>query len=207
MSSDLSPLKRLLRRVPLLRRVAYRNALTIRKAALETRWQYTRSVLALVGETTINWAGVERMLDELIAFYQHRYTDLSAQHPVSLSKKIEYIKTRMEREPSFTPETHVFLRQARIDVTRLGKERHEIIHGMLFKTGTVVWRTQRVAYNKAVAHIVYRKFHNNDILKVYTDIGEFMRWLGPRVWALVGADRTKYPRHRIEEALRELGIN
>lgn len=189
-----------------MRRAAYAHALEARKFNSDQRWRYTQSVLALVGETTLNWAGVERMLDELIAFYQHHYTDLSAEHPRALSKKAEYIKLRMERDALLTDQTRAFLRHARLEAVRLGNERHEIIHGMLFRTGTVTWRTQRVAYNKAVAHLVHREFHNQDILKIYTDVGEFMRWLGPRVWALVGADRTKYPSDRIEEALRELGL-
>src|SRR5690606_29306055 len=121
-----------------------------------------------IGQTTVNWAGVERILDELIAHYQHHYTDLSREHPVSLSNKLDYLKNPMQRDTRLTPETREFLRRVRIEVARLGKERHDIIHGLLMREGRpLMWSTVRVAYRKAHTHLVHRNLHNDDILRIF----------------------------------------
>ena len=59
---------------------------------------------------------------------------------------------------------------------------------------------------RPAAHLVHREFHNDDILRIYREISEFMRYLAPRVWLLIGRDRSKYPRDKVEQALRELNI-
>ena len=48
----------------------------------DAKWQYVQSVLVTVGNMTITWSGIERVLDELIAWYQQNCTDLSKPHPL-----------------------------------------------------------------------------------------------------------------------------
>lgn len=118
-----------------------------RAALREAQWLETQSTLSLVGTLTITWAGVERILDELIAWYQRHNTDFEAEHPRSLSNKLKYLRL-IQRDTRFSPETQAFLRQIRIEAKRLGDARHDIIHGLLHRRPWHGggWYTQRVIY-------------------------------------------------------------
>ena len=151
------------------------------------------------------WAGVERLLDELIAFHQQQFTDLSQEHPRSLSKKLEYLKRTMQRDRRLPWGTREFFRQTRITAKRLGDERHEITHGVIRRQGTsLIWRSQRVLYDGPNARVKIRDFHNNELCDILKEIGEFGRFLGPRVWILIGNNHRDAPSGEIEEVLREL---
>src|SRR3546814_8551064 len=94
------------------------------------------------------WAGIERLLDELIAAYQHSHTDLSREHPRSLSNKLDYLKM-MQHDERLPEKTREFLRCTRITAKRLGNNRHDIIHGLLHRVPgphSITWRTQRIIY-------------------------------------------------------------
>lgn len=71
---------------------------------------YEQSVLALLGTMVIVWAGIERMLDELIASYQQNFTDLSIKHPKPLSSKTKYIERHMETDERFPEGTGSYVR-------------------------------------------------------------------------------------------------
>lgn len=179
----------------------------IRSKRREAKWAYIQSVLMTVGNITIVWAGVERVLDELIAWYQHSCTSLSREHPRGLKDKLEYVH-RMQCDESFTDETREFLRLIRIEAKRLGKGRHEIIHGMLWHKGglSLEWTSQRVVYDGPNARIAHRTFHNNDLQKLSAEMAEFSHYLAPKVWVLIGNDPSKFPVSEIEKALSEFGF-
>src|SRR3546814_18446180 len=94
----MSPIIRLLRRIPILRKAALTHAQELRRKRKEDDWAYVQSVLGTVGMMTIHWAGIERLLDELIAAYQHSHTDFSREHPRSLSNKLDYLKMLQQDE-------------------------------------------------------------------------------------------------------------
>lgn len=154
---------------------------------------------------TVTWAGIERMMDELIAYHQHSCTDLTQQHPKSLSNKLEYIKTNLEKNRIYTWGAREFFRTLRLEARRLGNERHEITHGVLRRKGnSLVWRSQRVIYEKAIARISHREMHNNEIADILRQIGAFSQYLSPRIWLIIGNDPAKSPSDDIEEIHREL---
>lgn len=176
-----------------------------RKKRAQEDWEYERSVMSLIGSLTVTWAGVERMLDELIAFHQQQRTDLSQEHPKILSKKLEYLKNTMQRDARLAWGTREFLRRCRIEAKRLGNERHEIIHGLFRRTyGTVVWQSQRVIYDGPNARVSLREFHNDDLVNVSREITEFSHYISPRIWLLIGNDYRNPPGGDIEEIHREL---
>lgn len=172
----------------------------------ELRWNYIQGVLASVGQITTSWAGVEMLLDEMIGFYQHTCTDLTVDHPVSLSKKLDYLRT-MQRDPRLTDEMREFLRSARIQAKRLGNRRHDIIHGVVRHLGgpSTSWQIQRAIYEGPNARRNQRVFHSNDLLTLGSDIATFAHFLSPKVWVFIGGDPSKFPMSDIEEALRHLG--
>jgi hypothetical protein len=174
----------------------------------DIQWRYVQSVLVTVGNMTINWAGVERLLDELIAFYQHQATDLSREHPRSLSTKLDYLKLMQKDERGPEP-LREFLRVTRIEAKRLGNERHEIIHGLLHRFGgrhSLHWRTQRVIYQGPYARVHHRVYHNDDLQRLSAEISNFSRSLSLNVWAITRGDNGVGPPGDIQNARRNLGL-
>lgn len=174
----------------------------------DAKWQYVQSVLVTVGNMTITWSGIERVLDELIAWYQQNCTDLSKPHPLSLSNKLKYLRL-MQCDERLTDETRAFLRNVRIEAKRLGNERHEIIHGMLWHKGgfSLEWTTQRVIYEGPNARLAHRTFHNDSLQRLSAEISSFSHYLSPKVWILTGNDPGKFPVREIEKALSEFGFS
>ena len=154
---------------------------------------------------TIMWAGIERLLDELIGYYQQNFTDLSIHHPISLSNKLEYLK-RLQRDERFPVGVQEFCRETRITAKRLGKKRHDIIHGLLHRSGKLTWRTQRVAYDGPLARIEQSHYKNDDLADISKEIFAFSHDLSRKVWVLTRGDYSAYSTEDVEKALRELGM-
>lgn len=203
----MSLFKRAVRRVPFMRYCAMQYALRLKQKQREERWAYVQSVLTTVGNMTIAWAGIERMLDELIAWYQHARTNLEAEHPRSLSNKLSYLRL-MQKDTSFTDEIREFLRYTRIETKRLGMERHNIIHGLLHLKSAreLVWRTQRVIYDGPFARLEHRLYPNDEIQKISREISDLGGYLSPKVWAIVGGYERYVATSNLQQARRELGM-
>jgi hypothetical protein len=171
------------------------------------RWTEIQSSLALIGGMTISWAAIERMFDELIAWYQHRATQLDAKHPISLSNKLDYLRT-MQRDERFNSEIREFLRVARIEAKRLGTLRHDLIHGVLHRRapGDFNWYTQRVVYDGPYARLAHRTYTPDELRDVTSKIAEFGGYLSPKVWAIIGGDPSLVAASDLEQARRELGM-
>lgn len=183
-------------------------AFRVRQKQREARWAYIQSVLTTIGNMTIAWAGIERMLDELIAWYQHARTRLETQHPVSLKNKLAYLRV-MQRDAGFTPEIQEFLRHIRIETKRLGVERHNIIHGLLHLKSArdLMWRTQRVLYDGPFARLEHRLYSNDQIQTIGREISDLGGYLSPKVWAVIGGDPRLIATDKLKNAKRELDMS
>jgi hypothetical protein len=151
----------------------------------DLRWESINSVMALIGQTTIVWAGVERMLDELIAWYQHSVTNLEMRHPKNLADKLKYLKT-MQQDDRLTSGMRAFLRDARIRGKALGNRRHDLIHGLMHRRSVRgdVWQSQRVIYDGPLARLTATAYSNEDFGKLLTDATQYASFLSPRVWVI-----------------------
>ncbi len=183
-------------------------ALDVRKKKRDKDWTYVQSVLSLVGMMTIQWAGVERLLDELIAHYQHHYTDLSQEHPRSLSNKLKYLRA-MQRNEKLPEKMREFLRETRITAKRLGDDRHDIIHGLLHRmpgASSIKWRTQRILYRGPLAQPTQREYHSNELTDLAAEIARFSHELARKVWVITRDDHSQFPPSDIQDALSQLGM-
>ncbi len=173
----------------------------------DSNWNYVQSVMALIGHVTVTWAGIERMLDELIAWYQHRATRLDRAHPSNLKDKIKYLR-RMAGDERLPTGTRNFLRRAADDVKKLGDRRHELIHGLTYRRPVPggVWQSQRVRYVKAVARVTIRDFSNQDFQDLLKEVGALAHYLSPRVWAIACIQSDITPPPGIDEALHDLDL-
>jgi hypothetical protein len=204
----MSPIKRTIRRIPFIRFCAVQYVQKVRQKQRDARWAHIQSVLTMVGNMTIAWAGIERMLDELIAFYQHRRTGLEKRHPSNLKDKLVYLKA-MQRDSGFTPEIVEFLTTACTETKKLSDDRHDIIHGLLHLANarTMQWRTQRVRYNGAVAQLEHRTYSNDDLQRIVIQISDLGSYLSPKIWVITGGDPRLISKDKFEQARRDLGMS
>lgn len=165
-------------------------------------------VLLTVGNITIMWAGVERLLDELIAWYQHNCTDLSRKHPKPFSEKIKYLN-RMIDDDRLTHETRNFFHFLASEAESLSDDRNDIIHGMLWHEGglSLNWQTQRVMYDGPNASLSHRLYHNDDLQQLSKRISKFSSHIAPKIWVILGGNPEKYSHDQIRLALMELGFS
>ncbi|MBS0253828.1 MAG: hypothetical protein JSS36_01115 [Proteobacteria bacterium] len=203
----MSRMKRCLRRVPFVRWAALLHAQQLRSERAKIRQDYVLSVLATVGNVTITWAGIERMLDELIAWYQQNCIEIRKDHPISLSGKLDYLKI-MEKDDRLTEGAVDFIRDLRIKTKILGEKRHAIIHSLLSHNGgySLKWTAQRVKYEGPHAKLEIHTYHNDDLQKISSEISDHSNHIAPRIWVLVGHDPKKFPEQKIAAALKEFGF-
>ena len=88
-------------------------------------------MMANLGTILVTWAGIELMIDYLIAWYhptvgQHT---IRPSQPMNFGDKMVYIK-KMARDPKFDQVAKDCLRDLRIQATRLNKARKLIVHGV-----------------------------------------------------------------------------
>lgn len=194
-------------RIAPLRWLRFQELQRIREKQAVARQLHIDSVVGLVGTLTMSWAGVERILDELIAFYQHNATDLKAEHPRSLSSKLKYVRL-MQCDNRLPDATRAFLRTARIEAKRLGDRRHELIHGMLWRRPirSGEWQVQRIVYDGPFARIRLSKMTDKDLRDLLIEIHNFASDLSPKVWVLTRGDSKHFSPGQLEEARRQLGF-
>jgi hypothetical protein len=86
-----------------------------------------------IGRLTLAWGRVEIALDVLVyeAFYRH-HALLDPEPPMSLKRKIKYLRKAFRVVPKFTPYNDRFIKIAD-SVMQESKTRHDIIHGIVFR--------------------------------------------------------------------------
>ncbi|MEO5972959.1 MAG: hypothetical protein ABIP91_06315 [Sphingomicrobium sp.] len=190
-----------------LRKLRLARIRRARQSREDARANLIDSIIGLVGQSAMTWAGVERVIDELIGWYQHAATKLQTEHPRSLSSKLKYLRA-MQCDPAFTPEIKEFLRSTRIEAKRLGDRRHELIHGLLWRRPLTSgeWQSQRVIYEGPHARLVLTKISEEDFRQILREIAALLHDLSPKVWAITGGDPRVFPTGDIEQASRKLGM-
>jgi hypothetical protein len=181
-------------------------ALRTRRLQQDNTWENTKHVITTIGNITMSWAGVERILDELIAFYQLHATNLQHEHPRSLSSKLKYLRL-MQCDPRHNDQIREFLRVARIEGKKLGDRRHELIHGLVSRSRVRgKWTSQRVIYDGAYARLSVTPYEVADFEKVLRDINAYAHDLSIKVWVITRGRTPGFPASDMEQALRELGL-
>lgn len=182
-------------------------ALRTRRQQHDNTWENTKNVITTVGNITMSWAGVERILDELIAFYQLNATNLQHEHPRSLSSKLKYLRL-MQCDPRHNDQIREFLRRARIEGKKLGDRRHDLIHGLISRSRVQGgrWTSQRIIYDGAYARLKITPYEVADFENVLRDINAYAHDLSIKVWVITRGRAPGFPPRDMEEALRELGL-
>ena len=183
------------------------HLLGIRRKQEEVREKQIELLMVLVGNMTMSWAIVERILDELIANYQHVGTDLQREHPRSLSSKLKYLRL-MQCDKRLTGPVREWLRTTRLEARRLGNKRHESVHGLLWRqpVGGGVWQSQRVIYEGATARLHITKVSIAELKQTISEITALLADIAPKVWVITRGDVPAYTPEDIAKAKRELGF-
>lgn len=85
-----------------------------------------------IGFNTVWWAALEHQLDLFI--YWHSITrmgDNRPDHPRALVKKLDYIKTQVERDETLSADDRAFLRKLRLELAGISQERHDFTHSFM----------------------------------------------------------------------------
>lgn len=199
---------KLLKKINPIRRVRATLFRQQRSKQAQAAARQTEIVLMAVGNITISWAGVERILDELIAWYQHHRAGLSLDHPREFGSKVKYLD-RMLGDPGFGRPAKAFLIRVRGDADDLAKERNRLIHGLLHPIAPSRdrWQTQRVLYEGPVARLELIEHTVDDLQHLVAEIGALAAFLAPRVWVMTGSDPRRYPLEVVAAIRAELGMN
>ena len=185
----MSPIKRAFRRVPFVRRCALQYARQVRKNLADARWKLRHSAFATVGHIAHTWAGIEAILDAMIDWYHPIAGKVNIQHevPIGLDGKVNYIN-KMIRDPGFPHASKEALRAFKIEAKRLGKIRHLILHGIMFRDPktTTGWRLQVREFDKDTSQIATHYFDNDTLLETLRQMSAFLRVMSPWVAKLIG---------------------
>lgn len=201
----MNTIQRYARRVGFLRYCIVQHLRKVRQERAESYRRYEGSVMTLIGTMTVAWAGIERMLDEVIATHQQQYTGLSERHPRELSRKLAYLKTMQNDVWNYKWGTREFFRVVRIEAKRLGSERHDIIHGIMRRSsGKLTWQCHRVVYDGPNASAVSRDFSNDELVQVLKDMRALTNLMTPRIYLLTAMDKVSTPYGEIEQIRSEL---
>lgn len=131
----MSPIKRLLRRVPCLRWCALQYANKVRRNRQDATWAETQLVLVAIGNMTLSWAGINLILNTFIeAHHNQRGKPIRNDLPRDFTAKLEYIK-KVERDPEWHPERLAELREMRLALGEMNKKRVMMTHGLAFRRG------------------------------------------------------------------------
>ena len=189
-----------------MRWCALLHARKLRRERDGIRWEYEKSVLITIGNITKSWAGVERIFDEFIAWYQHHCINFPSKHPRDFKGKLAYIE-RVERDERLTEQARNFFRDVRESAQRLAHDRNTIIHGLLTHKGgfSLEWSSQKVLYNGQNAILEHRTFHYDDLQNLSLEISTLLAKLAPAIWILIGNNPDKYSAQDVERALSNLG--
>ena len=179
----------------------------VRKSWADARWEHVKAGLITIGHITLTWAIIEREIDELIAWYQHHHTDLSVEHPRSLSSKLRYMR-KIQNDRVFNEKTKEFLRVTRIEIKRLGDRRHDVIHGTFWRTGQYrdVYNMQRVTYEGPRAWVTHKRFTLDEMDALLSEMSSLAADIAIKIWVISGHDETAYAMSDIEKTKGELGI-
>lgn len=131
----MSPIKRLLRRIPALRWCALRYTKDIRQRRRDIAWNDTQSVLTAIGNITIAWAGINLILNRFIEADRAERGPMFEDHlPKAFTRKLDYLE-KVEGDPRWAPDRITIFKTFRPELAELNTYRVDLVHGLLTRNG------------------------------------------------------------------------
>lgn len=125
------------RRWPCLRRAALEQRRQERAYHRHAAWQHTQLILTALGNISIRWAGIGLILNHLIEWHIASTGHVPASgFPRAFTKKLDYIKEQIERDPYIHEDERTSLRELRLRLAKANEFRVELFHGYLWHVGT-----------------------------------------------------------------------
>ena len=151
------------------------------------RWEYRRVVLTNLGLITVVWAGIEMVIDHLIAWYHPTVDQVTIQEeqPVNFMSKLAYIN-KMARDEKFDNEARTSLHALKREAKILNKARKLMIHGVASHPNgfSNVWNFSIREFNGPKS--VQRNYpvKDTEIAEILHQMSEFSAAIAPWVWGL-----------------------
>ena len=182
-------MRKFLRRFGWVRYCILQHITKVRKEAAMTRWEYRRSMLSLIGQVTITWAGIESMIDALVIWYHpiKGQSEISAQLPVNFGNKMDYVN-KMSRDPGFGADGQRDLLALRAEAKRLNIWRKTLLHGVVFHRhfmGTE-WEVQIRRFSGATSTTDSYIFDDAAMRDILTKMSDFSHAISPWIARITG---------------------
>lgn len=185
----MSPFKRLLRRIPLLRWCAYKFALQVRQKQLDASWAHAQSVLTTLGNISISWAGVELMMTHLVIWHHVKNGVIPDEGlPHMLAKQLSYVKKYIETDASLDGVTRAQLADIRKRIFQLNDFRISIIHGVVHQRNrrTTDWHTHSIKIEGLGWRVIRRDYSNEFIQEKSREISDLGHEMSPFIASIIG---------------------
>lgn len=135
----------------------------------------------------MTWAGIEFMMDALIAWYHpiKGSSDICPDLPVSFERKLDYLN-KMARDPAFGEHGQKLIRNLKIEAKRLNVWRKTLLHGVVFQghfMGTD-WEVQIRRFNGPQTTIDRYKFTDADLRTILSQMSDFSSAISPWIWGM-----------------------
>lgn len=109
----------------------------VRQRSRDIVWEHNKSVLVLVGQMTITWAGISLMLNTLIEWHHHASGQAFRKDmPRDFTQKLKYLE-KLEQTTFWTPKDRAQITAIRLELANLNRFRVNMAHGLLHRTGSI----------------------------------------------------------------------
>lgn len=140
-----------------------------------------------IGRNAVLWATIEHMLDLLIFWHAFtRYGDDRDEHPRNLSRKLEYLRLKMERDETLSDDK-AELRATRLSLAEMSERRHDYTHSLAkIDSSAASWDFSRLIYEGKHIRASTKEYGVADVQQLTRDIGAEITRFAPLVQRLCG---------------------
>lgn len=147
--------------------------------------------MSLIGTMTYQWAGIDLILNHVIAWHISQTNPGSNSLPRDITRKLRYLKENIESDARIAADQRDRIRLFRIEITRLNKFRKSVVHGRLFQKNrlSVQWFVHSVHQNNGALKQATTPMTNDEILAGVRDIGDVAHAMSPFFAKLIGLEQ------------------
>jgi hypothetical protein len=154
----------------------------------------TKILYQIIGDLTVNWAGVETCLDYFNGVLILHQTNPKLKLPQSLKSKIGFFQNSFDRIPELAP-FHKRASKIVSELNRLKTIRHDAVHGVALERGSLAThKVMRLIYNGKDISQTHTSYQLPDIANAIPDamaLQEELRDLFIDVFYVIAPEQAK----------------
>lgn len=160
----------------------------LRKKQIESAFAYHQSVMGLIGSMTVTWAGIDLILNTVIEWHQMQPGPKLARLPRDVTRKLDYLKDRLEKDVRISASDRERVRSFRIRLVCLNKFRKKVVHGQLYQANrrTLDWSVHLVRDTGLKLDRKTISLTNDEIMEGVREIADVAHEMSPFFAGMVG---------------------